>query len=65
MGQDRHRVDALLRTEPLRRGQDGKGLRLQGIPGQDGQGLPIDLVAGGLAPAQIIVIHTGQVVMDQ
>ncbi len=37
----------------------------QAVPGQDGGGFVKLLVAGGLAPAQIIVVHGRQVVMDQ
>ena len=42
-----------------------EGLRLEGVPRQDGHGLAVDLVVGGLAPAQIVVVHAGQVVVDQ
>ena len=37
----------------------------QAVSGQDGGGFVKLLVAGGLAPAQIIVVHGRQVVMDQ
>ena len=35
------------------------------VSGQDGVGLPEDLVIAGLAPAHVVVVHGGQVVMDK
>ena len=46
-------------------GDEAEGLRLQGVPGQDGHRLTVDLVAGGTAPAEVVVIHAGQVVVDE
>ena len=48
-----------------RRGHDLKGLGEQAVPGQDGGGLVKLLVAGGPAPAQIVVVHGRQIVVDQ
>ena len=45
--------------------QDLEGGRLQGVAGQDGGGLVIGLVHGGSAPAHVVVVHAGQVVVDQ
>jgi hypothetical protein len=44
-------------------GLEGEGL--QGIPHQNGSGLVIGLVAGGLVASEIVVIHRRQVVMHQ
>ena len=41
------------------------GRRLQGVSRQHRQGLAVDLVVGGLAPAKVVVVHAGQVVVDQ
>ena len=45
--------------------QDGKGSGQQGVSGQDRIGLAKDLMVGGFTPTEIIVIHTGQVIMNQ
>ena len=56
---------------PLGIGQAGSrqdqavGRRLEGVSRQYRQGLAIDLVVSGLATAEIVVIHAGQIVMDQ
>ena len=42
-----------------------KSLRLEGIPRQHRQRLSVDLVVGGLAPAQVVIVHTGQIVVNQ
>ena len=41
------------------------GLRLQRVPGQDGDGFAENFVAGGTATAQIVVVEGGQVVVNQ
>ena len=41
------------------------GLRLQGVSGQDGDGLAESLVAGRTAAPQVVVIERGQIVVDQ
>jgi len=46
-------------------GQNVKSLGLQGITRQDRRGLVIGNVAGGLASPQGIIIHGGQVVVDE
>ena len=45
--------------------QDVEGGGLEGVAGEDGGGLVIGPVHGGTAAADVIVVHTGQVVMDQ
>ena len=45
--------------------QDVKGGGLQGVAGEDGGGLVIGPVHGRTAAADVVVVHTGQVVMDQ
>ena len=56
---------------PLGVGQAGSrqdqavGRRLESVSRQYRQGLAIDLVVSGLAPAEIVVIHARQVVVDQ
>ena len=58
-----HRLPPL---EAGRRGSRGiEGLGEQAVPGQNGGGFVELLVAGGLAPAQVIVIHGRQIVVDQ
>ena len=37
----------------------------QGIAGQDGGGVVIGLVYGGATAAQVVIVHGGQVVMNQ
>ena len=44
-------------------GLEGKGL--EGVAGEDGDGFAEDFVAGGLAPAKVVVIEGGQVVVDE
>ena len=46
-------------------GENFEGDRLQRIAGQHRRRLVIGAVHSGPAPAQIIIIHTGQIVMDQ
>jgi len=46
-------------------GQHFESPRLQGVAGQDGNGFAKGLVAGGLATAQIVVVKSRQVVVDQ
>ena len=48
-----------------RLGNETEGLGLEGVAGQNGQRLAVDLVVGGLATAQIVVVHAGQVVVDK
>ena len=54
-----------LRSRALHAGQHLVGLRLQRIPGQDGDRLAKGNVAGRLAAAQIIVIQRRQIIMNQ
>src|SRR5690606_27231972 len=44
---------------------DVEGGGLQGVAGEDGGGLVIGPVHGGTAPAHVVVVHAGQVVVDQ
>jgi len=46
-------------------GDGSKGLGEEPVPGQDRHGLPEDLVVGGATTAEVVVIHTGEVVMDE
>ncbi len=45
--------------------QNLEGQGQQGVSGQNGHGFAEDFVAGGPAPAQVVVVQRGQVVMDQ
>ena len=45
--------------------QDVEGGGLEGVAGEDGGGLVIGLVHRGATAADVVVVHTGQVVMDQ
>ncbi len=42
-----------------------KGGGLEGVPRQHRIGVAEDHMVGGLAPAQVVVVHAGQIVMDQ
>ena len=44
-------------------GLEGEGL--EGVAGEDGDGFAEDLVAGGLAAAEVVVVEGGQVVVDE
>ena len=46
-------------------GQDRKRQGLEGVAGQDGGGLVEGLVAGQAPPAQVVVVHGREVVVDQ
>ena len=46
-------------------GEDFKGGGLQGVAGQDGGGLVVGLVHRGPAAAHVVVVHAGQVVVNQ
>src|SRR5690606_18397894 len=48
-----------------RLGEDLEGDRQQGVSRQDGDALPILDVAGGPSPAEIVVVHAGEVVVHQ
>ena len=43
----------------------GHGEGDHGVAGKDGRGFTVDLVVRGPAPAQIVVVHAGQIVVDQ
>ena len=49
----------------MQAGEHLVSLGLQRIPGKDGDRLAKDHMAGRLAPAQIIVVQRGQIIMDQ
>ena len=49
----------------LRGGEDFKRDGEQGVPGKHGDPLAKDLVAGGATPAQIVVVHAREVVVDE
>ena len=53
------------RRRPDSAGQHLKGQGQQGVAGQDGHRLAEDLVAGGPAATQIVVVHGRQIVVDQ
>ena len=42
-----------------------KGPGQKGVAGEDGDSLAEGLVGGGLAPAQVVVVHGREVVVDQ
>ena len=46
-------------------GEAAEGLGEQSVPGEDGQGLAVDLVAGGPTPAEVVVVEGREVVVDQ
>ena len=48
--------------------ESGNGVEsegLEGVAGEDGDGVTEDLVAGGLAAAEVVVVEGGQVVVDE
>ena len=54
------------RLDGQRRAQYGpKCLGLEGVAGQHGRALAEDLVVRRLAAAEIVVVHAGQVVVDE
>ena len=46
-------------------GDEPEGQRQERVPGQDGDGFAEHLVVGGNAAAEVVVVHRGQVVVDQ
>ena len=42
-----------------------KGFGQKSIPGEDGDGFPENLVVGRLSPPEVVVVHGGEVVVDQ
>ena len=46
-------------------GHGGERLSEEAVPGQHGDGFTKHLVVGGTSPAKIIIIHAGQVVVDE
>ena len=47
------------------RGQEPERERLERIAGEKGDGFAVDLVAGGDAAAQVVVVHAGEIVVDE
>lgn len=45
--------------------EDGEGLGEEGVASEDGDGVAEDLVGGGAAATEIVVIHAGEVVVDE
>ena len=64
-GQGQNRIGPLLPGQAAGGGDHPEGLPLEGVPRQHGHGLAVDLVAGGAAPAEIVVVHAGQIIVDQ
>ena len=52
-----------LRALDVRR--DFEGNRQERVAGQDGDAVAEDLVAGGAAATEIVVVHAGEIVMDE
>ncbi len=63
-GQFRHGAQQHVRRQG-RAAHDQKGVSQQAISGQNGRGLVESLVIGRLAAPQIVIVHSGQIVMDQ
>ena len=64
LGQAGDRLHHPLRRE-LGPGQGLEGGGEQSIPRQDGGGLSVNFMVGGPPPAQVVVVHAGQIVVDQ
>jgi hypothetical protein len=45
--------------------EEAEGERQQRVAGEDRERLAVDLVAGRPAAAQVVVVHRGQVVVDE
>ena len=67
VGQIHHHVaeDGAVHARPPAVGEQAEGVREQAVTGQDGHGLAEHLVAGGAAAAIVVVVHRGQVVVDE
>ena len=60
-----HRQQSIGGNPRAAQGHHLEGAGEQGIAGQDGVGLAVHLVIGGSAAAQVVVVHGGEIVMDQ
>ena len=65
LGEKQGRLNAVVGRKTTGLENETESLRLHGIPGQDSQGFAVDLMVGGLSAAQIVVVHAGQVFVDQ
>mmetsp|Transcript_15015 Transcript_15015/g.32258 ORF Transcript_15015/g.32258 Transcript_15015/m.32258 type:complete len:419 (-) Transcript_15015:61-1317(-) len=64
----RHHAQHHLRVHLVEGGGHGdvlEGAGEEAVPGEDGALLAVHLVVGGLAPAEVVVVHAGQVVVHQ
>jgi hypothetical protein len=59
------RIDPLLRAQSRSMGNEPERLRLQRVSRQHGHGFSIDLVAGGPPPPEVVIIHAGQVIVNE
>lgn len=46
-------------------GEDGEGFGEEGVSGEDGEAFAVDFMGGGAAAAEVIIIHAGEVIMDE
>ena len=64
-GQRMHRLAPLLRAQSRRVGDEPERLRQEGVPRQNGHGLAVDLMTGGPPPPEVVVVHAGQIVVNE
>ena len=62
---DRQATACHLLGSELSLGQGLEGGSQQAVTGQDRGGLSVDHVVGGTAPAQLVVVHGGQIVVNE
>ena len=65
LGERAHHADAGAVRVVAGAAEQLEGEGVQGVPGEDRGGFVEGAVAGGLAPAQVVVVHRRQVVVDQ
>jgi len=65
VGKFRHEIGGGVAPVGFDSGHGGKSLRQQAVARQHRHGLPIDLVVGRAAAAEIVIVHTREVIVDQ
>ena len=65
MGEFGHQIRWGVAAVSLGSGDGGERFREKSVSGKNGNGFPVDAVAGGSAAAEVVVIHAGKIVMDE
>ena len=63
--QDADRLDPTVGGETFIADQDCEGFREQAVPREDGLAFAEGHVAGGFAAPQVVIVHGGQVIVDE